>query len=210
MIIAAITIPVALFLLWIISGYLPTRNIAMPTYRIIEKKDDYEIRAYDSYILAETEQLGNRTESMSSGFNKLFRFISGHNVRGSKISMTSPVLKSAAGEGEKIPMTAPVIKQKEGGSSTIAFVMPPGSSLEELPRPRDPAVMLRIVPSHKVAVVTFSGVATREAIEEKAASLQTSLRRDGCQQGSAPRIALYNPPWTPPFRRRNEVMIEIE
>lgn len=202
----AIAIPVALFALWQLSGYLPTRNIAMPSYAVIEKRADYEIRRYDAYIVAETRQRGN---DGSGGFNELFRYISGNNVSASRIKMTSPVLKSDGGEGEKIPMTAPVIKEAEGESGTIAFVMPPGSTMERLPQPKSLAVRLKAVPSHKVAVVAFSGVAGEDVIKAKTEFLLKALQRDGFQATTV-RVALYNPPWTPPFMRRNEVLVGID
>jgi len=210
MIIAVICISTALLLLWILSGYLPTRNIDMPSYTIIEKKADYEVRRYESFIVAETTQPGNPAEAMSSGFNKLFQYISGDNVSRSKIKMTAPVLRSSKDEGQKIPMTAPVLKQEQEGSSTIAFVMPPGSGIVDLPQPQNTSVKLRIVAPLKVAVITFSGYATDDTIKEKTAQLVNALQRDGIIARSAPRIALYNPPWTPPFMRRNEVMIDVD
>lgn len=200
----------AMLLLWILSGFLPTRNIAMPEYTVVETKQDYEIRRYEAYIVAETRREGNPAEAVSDGFNELFRYISGNNASSSKISMTAPVFRSPEQRGTKIPMTAPVFRQGEGTASVIAFVMPPGSTLEELPRPKSPSVKLRVVAPHKVAVITFSGYATEEAIAEKTALLVNALRRDGVAIRSAARIALYNPPWTPPFMRRNEVIVEIQ
>jgi SOUL heme-binding protein len=107
-------------------------------------------------------------------------------------------------------LTAPVLKHGPEEASAIAFVMPTGSRLEELPQPKSPSVRLRVVPPHKVAVITFSGYATDDTIKEKTAGLEHSLQRDGISAKSGPRIALYNPPWTPPFMRRNEVMIEVD
>lgn len=210
MITAIFAVCVTLLLLWILSGYLPTRNIAMPEYTVVETKQDYEIRRYDSFIVAETRREGSHSEAMSDGFNELFRYISGDNASTSKISMTAPVLRSPGDQGDRIPMTAPVLRQGEGSSSVIAFVMPPGSTLEELPRPKSPSVKLRVVAPHKVAVITFSGYATEEAIAEQTAMLLNALQRDAVTIRSAPRIALYNPPWTPPFMRRNEVMVDID
>ncbi len=203
----AIGIPIALFALWIVSGYLPTRNIAMPAYTVVEKRADYEIRRYEAYIIAETSQ---KDADGTSGFNELFRYISGNNVAASRIRMTSPVLKSDDGDGEKIPMSAPVIKRAEGASGRIAFVMPPGWTMERLPQPKSPAVTLREVPSCTVAVVSFSGVARADIIKMKTAQLLKALQRDGIQANSVPYVALYNPPWTPPFMRRNEVMVEMD
>jgi len=210
MMVAVICVPLVLFVLWMLSGYLPTRGIDMPLYTIIEKRAEYEIRQYESYIVAETLQTGGKTESMSSGFNELFQYISGNNVRQSKIKMTAPVLQSDKDVGQKIPMTTPVLKQRDGGTSTIAFIMPPGSRLEELPQPKSSTVRLRAVPSHKVAVVRFSGYASEDTIKEETSRLVSTLQRDGVIAKSGPQTALYNPPWTPPFMRRNEVMIEIE
>lgn len=210
MIAAIIVVCVTLLLLWMLSGYLPVRNIPMPGYTVVDKKQEYEVRRYDSFIVAETSRVGNPAEAMSEGFNELFRYISGENVSNAKITMTAPVLRSSEDRGASIPMTAPVLKQEQGASSSISFVMPPGSTLEGLPQPKSPAVTLRVMPPHTVAVITFSGYATEETIAEQTSILLNALQRDGLTVRSAPRIALYNPPWTPPFMRRNEVMADIE
>jgi hypothetical protein len=206
MIIAAISIPVVLFSLWVISGYLPTMNIKSPAYRVLETGPDYEVRRYESFVTAETPRKGSPS---SSGFNELFQYISGNNVSRAKIPMTAPVLRSSKAGGEKIPMTAPVLRQMNGGSEIIAFAMPPGSKLEDLPRPKSTNVTLKTVPPHKVAVITFSGSATESSLRQHTEKLLAALERDGRPAQSAPCIALYNPPWTPPFMRRNEVMVEI-
>jgi hypothetical protein len=207
MIITAISIPLFLLALWIMSGYLPTRNIAMPNYSVAATKSEYEIRHYDPYIIAETS-IGS--EPGSSGFKELFQYISGNNTGRSKLTMTAPVLKSADGGGQKLAMTAPVLKQNSAGSGTISFLMPPGSRLEELPKPKSPKITLREIPGHKVAVVRFSGVADAGTVKGKTEHLLGLLRQDGVKIRSTPITALYNPPWTPPFMRRNEIMVEIE
>lgn len=198
-----------LLLIWVLSGYLSTRNIAMPAYTVVAAKKDYEIRRYEPFIVAETLRQGDPAEAMSAGFDELFSYISGNNAGSSKIKMTAPVLRVPERLGTKIPMTAPVMRQEKGTGTVVAFVMPPGFTLESLPRPSSPAVTLREVPAHTVAVATFSGYATEGVIEEKTESLLQALKRDGVSPRSVPGVALYNPPWTPPFMRRNEVMVEI-
>jgi DNA gyrase inhibitor GyrI len=200
----------AFFILWMIAGYLPTRNIETPAYRVVETKPDYQIRRYDSYIIAETAQKGSQKESLSGGFRELFQYITGNNIARSKITMTAPVLQSGAAGGEKISMSAPVIKHGEGASSCIAFVMPKGSRLEELPKPKSAGVRLRVVPPGSFAVIAFSGYPTEGKIRAKTGKLLAALVRDVRPTRAAPQIALYNPPWTPPFMRRNEVMVEID
>jgi DNA gyrase inhibitor GyrI len=182
----------------------------MPLYEIIEKKQAYEIRHYEEYIVAETRREGRPAEAMSGGFNELFRYISGENISQSKIRMTAPVLGFAEEQGQKIAMTAPVLADGRKESSSIAFIMPPESTWETLPVPKSPDVNLKRVPSHKVAVISFSGYATAEALEEKTAELLQALHADGIPLKSNPRIALYDPPWTPPNTRRNEIMVEVD
>jgi hypothetical protein len=200
----------AFFILWMIAGYLPTRNIETPVYHVVETRSDYQIRQYDSYIIAETAQKGSQKESLSGGFRELFQYITGNNVARSKIAMTAPVLQSGEGGAEKIPMSAPVIKQGEGVSRCIAFVMPKGSQLDQLPRPKSANVRLRVVPPGCFAVIAFSGYPAEGKMKAKTAKLLAALVRDGRLTRATPQIALYNPPWTPPFMRRNEVMVEID
>jgi hypothetical protein len=202
-----IAVPVVLIGAWIFVGYLPTRNIATPPYAVLERKPGYEIRRYDRYVLAETAQ---GDEDGSSGFKRLFQFISGNNAGGSNLAMTAPVLKDNPGGGQKLSMTAPVLTREGEGGGMIAFVMPPGRTLAELPQPGDPKVTLREVAGHKAAVVSFSGFAGTAKLREKTEGLLRDLRKEGVNPRSAPVIALYNPPWTPPFMRRNEIMVEID
>lgn len=190
MIATAIGLPLFLCALWVLSGYLPTRHIAMPAFSVVATKTGYQIRQYEPYIIAETSLTSGPG---GSGFKELFRYISGNNTGGSKLAMTAPVLKTSAAGGEK-----------------ISFIMPPGLRLAELPQPKSPKVALREIPGHRAAVVRFSGVADSATLREKTALLLRALREDGLHIRSIPMIALYNPPWTPPFMRRNEIMVEIE
>ena len=128
--------------------------------------------------------------------------------------MTAPVLseKSAAKEWEKIPMTAPVLHEKssEDESFTIAFIMPSKYTMETLPQPNNPDVRLREVPKQRFAVVKFSWYATKDRVEKKTERLKAAMERDGLKPAGEPIVAQYNPPWTPPFMRRNEIQIPIQ
>jgi hypothetical protein len=205
MIPALVLITAALLGAWVVSGYLPTRNVDMNKYSVIAEKDGYEIRQYEPYILAETPL---RDESGNSGFNELFRYISGSNMGKSKLAMTAPVLQSGPPAGQKLAMTAPVLERE--GAGVMAFVMPPGMTLEDLPKPASPKVTLRAVPAYKAAVIRFSGWGSAATVKKKTKQLAAALERDGLLAAAAPVTAFYNPPWTPPFMRRNEVIIEIE
>jgi len=91
----------------------------------------------------------------------------------------------------------------------MAFIMPAGLKLAELPKPASPAVTLRPVPGFKTAVLRFSGWSSEKTVRARTRQLEAALERDGLRP-AAPVAAFYNPPFTPPFIRRNEVMIEIQ
>jgi len=209
-IVIVVILPVMLLAAWILAGYLPTRNVATPGYTVVEKKAGYEVRLYDDFVVAETVQNGSHDNSLNAGFGELFQYITGNNSRTTKVPMTAPVLHTEATAGQAIPMTAPVLSQAAGGRHSVAFVMPPGSTLADLPAPRSAKVTLRAVPRHKAAVISFSGTATEAVMQARAAALRACLARDGRRALAAPQEAFYNPPWTPPFMRRNEVMVTIE
>lgn len=209
-IVIAVIMPVLLLAAWMLAGYLPTRNVATPGYTVVEKKAAYEVRLYDEYVVAETAQAGSHNHAMNAGFGELFRYISGHNAGTATVPMTAPVLHAEASTGQAIPMTAPVLSQTAGGQHVVAFVMPPGAQLAALPAPRSGNVTLRAVPRHKAAVMRFAGNATEAVMQAKTAALLACLARDGKRVLSGPQEAFYNPPWTPPFMRRNEVMVTIE
>lgn len=207
MIPALIWIPAALLGAWVVGGYLTVRNVPMSRYSVVEQKEGYEIRQYEPYILAETPM---RDESGDSGFRELFAYISGANTGNAKLAMTTPVLRSDGAGGRKLAMTAPVLQSESAAGEVMAFVMPPGLKLEDLPRPTSPKVTLRAVPGFRAAAIRFAGWGSRAKVAKKTRRLQAALERDGLRATSAPVSAFYNPPFTAPFMRRNEVLIEVE
>ena len=108
-------------------------------------------------------------------------------------------------------MTAPVTQTQSDGEWVVQFTMPGGYSLETLPEPSDPKVKLRTVAAARFAVIRFSGLVSRARVEAKTAELVdfAKARHLRTVMGSAS-LAQYNPPWTPWFMRRNEVMIEVQ
>jgi hypothetical protein len=207
MISAFIWIPAALLGAWVGGGYLTVRNVPMNKYAVVAQKDGYEIRQYEPYILAETPM---QDESGNSGFRELFAYISGANTGQAKLAMTVPVLQSGREEGKKLAMTAPVLQTQGEAGALMAFVMPPGLKFEDLPRPTSAKVTLRAVPGKKIAALRFAGWGSRATVQKKTRRLQAALERDGLRPAAAPVTAFYNPPFTAPFMRRNEVLIELQ
>jgi len=178
-----------------------------PSYTVIKADDDYEIREYVSYCVAETS-VGDSDldEASTQGFRKLFRFISGDNRSKTKIEMTAPVMSS---KSEKIEMTAPVTSTKTADGYVIAFVMPAQLSLSTTPAPNDSSIRIREIPVRRVAVIKFSGRWSSSSMDEHGERLLKWISKNGLVAAGQPVIARYDPPFMPWFLRRNEIQIEI-
>lgn len=197
--------------LWVIAGYIPVRGIETPKYEVTAKHTGYEIRKYAPHILAEVTEKGAYRETQNRGFREVAGYIFGDNKAKAAISMTAPVLHTPEEQSRKIAMTAPVMHEKAGepGTYKLAFVMPSSYSMETLPAPNNPNVTLRQVPAKTYAAVKFRGFARESTVARKTDQLLERLRNDGVAVTGTPVLAQYNPPWTPPFMRRNEVLVEV-
>jgi hypothetical protein len=178
-------------------------------YAVIEKSGAFELRAYNPKILAETSVAGSLDEASSIGFRLIADYIFGNNTStensNEKISMTTPV--TITPKSEKSSMTAPVSIEQSGEQWLMNFVMPSQYTLASLPKPNNPAVTLREVPASNYAVICFSGFAGEDKIARKTADLLSWLNSKGIAPIGKPELARYNPPWTLPFLRRNEIMV---
>ncbi len=191
-------------------GLAACASVPEPVYTVLEIREGYELRRYNGYIVAETEVSGTFKDSISKGFRALFDYINGANTAQYKMKMTAPVIQQSASSSEKLLMTAPVIQRAKDKSYAISFVMPKGYTLDTLPKPDNPAITLREVSARKTAVLRFSWYATEDRVRDKEHELGKLLEKDGIKTVSDFYLALYDPPWTPPFMRRNEVMVDVE
>jgi len=180
-----------------------------PSYTVIEQSGDFELRTYSPMIVAETQVLGPMDDASSAGFRLIADYIFGNNTSraggSEKISMTAPVTMEP--ESEKISVTAPVSMEQTGKQWRVHFVMPSEYTLDTLPTPNNSAVSLREVPASNYAVIRFSGLVGEKKRAAKTAELMTWLDSKGITPTGQPQLARYNPPWTLPFLRRNEVML---
>ena len=166
------------------------------------------MRDYPAMVVAEVTVTGDRKAAAGSGFRLLAGYIFGGNTRNRKIAMTAPVVKTPAA-GEKIAMTAPVLQTGSGNAWVVRFIMPREATLATLPQPNNPKVQLRAVPAARVAVVRFSGLAREEDVAAKTLALAQFVKAQHLEPIGPPALAQYDPPWTPWFMRRNEMMIPI-
>jgi hypothetical protein len=166
-----------------------------PPHQVLSRDGDFEIRSYPALAVAETTVQSDRNSAAYAGFRLLARYIFGGNANKKTIAMTAPVIE------------APSPDAPAGAGWVIRFVMPRGSSLANLPKPNAEGVALRQEPAGRFAVIKFSGVATDDAVAAKTAQLSTWMKSRNFAPSGATLIAQYDPPWTLPFLRRNEIMI---
>ena len=176
----------------------------------------FEVRQYEDALVARTVTTGDLGEAGSAAFRRLGGYIFGKNVTRDSVAMTTPVFQeevetSDEPESESIAMTTPVFQEEPAeGTWVQTFVLPREYTMETLPVPTDPNVELAMLPGLKVAVVRYSGLRSTRSIEEQTERLRAWMAERDLVATDAPRSAAYDPPWTIPFFRRNEVQIPIE
>lgn len=181
-------------------------NAEQPEYKLVKTNGNIEIRDYPPMILAEVEVSGERKEAIKEGFKILADYIFGNNTSIQKNDITQSTAKEV---NEKISMTAPVMQQKHKDTWKVRFIMPKMFSMETLPRPNSEMIQLIPVQSKRFAAIRFSGIASEGNIECYTNELKDYISAENLEAIGGVILAFYNPPWTLPFFRRNEIMIEI-
>lgn len=181
-----------------------------PEYKVLLKEGNKEIRRYQPYIVAKTTVKGDFDEAQGTAFRILAGYIFGDNEKKQKIAMTGPVVQKTTPESEKIAMTGPVVQRPGEEGWVMTFMMPSAYTLQNLPEPKDKRVRFEVIPSKVLAAIRYSWYGTKSRNEENTRELQDWLAGlNEYKAVSSPMYAGYNPPWTLPFFRHNEMMIEV-
>ena len=167
-------------------------SVKIAPYSVIVKEGTFEIRQYKYLLLASTPTPSG-LENASTPFYKLFGYISGKNDKTEKIAMTAPVF----------------MKQTEGVTDEMSFVLPINFSLAGAPKPNDTSVKLEEINDYRVAVISFSGSLSQASIVKHQTLLRNWIANRGLSIKGEARAAGYNPPFTLPFLRRNEIIISV-
>lgn len=187
-VILAIALPVATAAFWLVSTSRAATE--SPDYKVVRTDGKVEIRDYPALAVATTPMEG---DGMNGSFGQLFRFITGSNEGGQKIEMTSPVLIDTARD-----------------TKTMSFIMPKATVEKGVPKPAGGSVTLGSVAASRFAVLRFSGGRTAENEAKAVGALKSWLAVEKISAKGAPMFAYYDPPWTPVFMRRNEVMMRLD
>jgi hypothetical protein len=177
-----------------------------PAYTVVGLVNGAEVRRYGPRLAAEVTVAGDETSARNAGFRPLAAYIFGANEGRSKVAMTIPVVQA---RGERIAMTAPVAQERAEGGWTIRFFMPAEYTEETLPKPTDPRVRIVQVPSETVAVLRFRGAPGPEAVRAQKRRLLAALATGPWAPAGEAEAWFYDPPWTIPALRRNEVVVRV-
>lgn len=180
----------------IIGAGAPAMAIEEPQFEVIHATDDYEIRRYAPYIVAEVDVRGDMGDSGNRAFRILADYIFGNNEPGQKMQMTAPVVSDAP--------------RASKDAFTYAFVMEARYSMDTLPAPVDPRIRIVQKPAQVVAARSYSGRWTQDNFLRHEVSLVSALTIDGLAMRNEPFLARYDSPFTPWFLRRNEVLVELD
>jgi hypothetical protein len=163
--------------------------VESPSYSVVEADGSFELRDYPQLVTAVTAM---EVGGSDGGFNRLFRFISGGNVR-----------------KEKIAMTAPVLIEAESPTPKMAFILPSSMQADQVPAPQSNSVAIATRSKSRLAVYRFSSGRKSEVEPASLAALRRWMEGKKLVATGEPVFAHYDPPWTPGFMRRNEVMIPV-
>ena len=156
-----------------------------PDYKVLLQDGKFEVREYPALTLV-------RTASGDGDFMRLFRYISGGNDA-----------------EQKIAMTAPVLMKHEGDNTGMSFIVPKKVAAKAVPAPKDSAVMMDNLPAGQFAVYRYSGGRNEKNEQEALGELRAWTGKKRLEVTGEPLFGYYDPPWIPPFMRRNEVMLRI-
>lgn len=178
-------------------------------YEVIERiGKNIEIRQYPTRIVAETTVAASISDNpRGDAFRIVAAYIFGANKARQKIDMTAPV--EIAKPSVTIPMTAPVEVNTANNVLIMRFFMPSSYSINNLPEPSDPRVKLIELEPMTAAVLQFSGSTSDAVVSTRTTELMAAIQNTKWRVSGAATAFFYNPPWTLPFLRRNEMAVPV-
>jgi len=177
-------------------------GLETPPYSLIEIREQFEVRQYSAYTVCSTPLTSeSSTESgltmsilpVSSGFTELADYVFGKNV-------------NEEGESEKMKMTTPVIIDDQ----SMSFILSQEFTADTAPTPVTDSIILKDIPAELIAAREFTGITTENEVGKQKAKLEDALISAGIvYDNSSFKVLNYNPPFTVPWIRRNEVSFRI-
>jgi hypothetical protein len=192
-----------------VIGIFGLRLYEEPSYVVMQRlENNIEIRRYPERLAAEVELSANNKDKLDEAFRLLFAYIAGanHNARlgSSKIERTAPVQTDVS---EKIAMTVPIEVSENPKTIKMRFYLPAKFNVANTPDPIDKRVRIVSVPVEVVATLRYAG--NNDRSDSRQSELIKSLHGTQWRPSGAPYWLSYDPPFTIPFLRRNEVAVTV-
>ena len=182
----------AVFLVFQLVVSMTTSDIETPKYKVLKKYPRFELRQYESMMLATTNLgVASFDEKSSEGFRTIASYIFGKNKSNEKIAMTAPVIYHA------------------DSISTLSFVVPRSKTEGSMPVPIDSNLTFVVQAPKLLAVLDFGGFINNEKLASRMAELKKAVLKEGFQIKGKGYFFGYNPPWQL-IGRKNEVAFELE
>jgi len=178
-------------------------------YEVVARRPGFELRRYPTHLVAEVEVEGSFEGAGNTAFRPLVAYIRGRNRASQSLAMTAPVLQRRDHSDDTPAAVETVTAETSPGRYVVSFVMPQTSMRESLPDPGDARVAIRAVPEELAAVARYSGRWTSTPYHQQTSRLLQAVREAGLETTGPPRFARFDPPWTPWFRRHNEVVVPV-
>ena len=194
-------------LLAVLVGFLGMESamaIEEPRYDVRMSQAPFELRHYAPVLIAQTIVEGDMDAASNKGFRLIADFIFGNNMAAGS--------EPSANQAAKIAMTAPVTVEPQLDSAQqwrVHFVMPSQYTLANIPKPNNSAVTLHELPSKYVVVHRYSGFNTVARVQEKTDETLAWAKQQSLKVVGTPQLSRYDPPWTLPMFRRNEILVEV-
>ena len=177
-----------------------------PAHEVLIDDEPFQLRRYAPMLVASVTVTGERSDATDEAFGQLASYIFASDREGEEIEMTTPVTQAVRGSD---PMVTLAGAGTDAGRYTVRFTMPARWTRETLPAPANPNIVIEELPAREMAVVTFSGAATDEAVREQGEKLRGFMERQSLLPDGTLEYAYYDPPFTLPPARRNEVMMGV-
>lgn len=185
-------------------------ELETPKYTVLKSKANFEIRKYDpfsvcSVSITTTRAVNNSTDATvaspeqpsSRAFGSLAGYLFGKNKEQQAMKMTTPVLMTG------------------GDNRTMSFVLPSAywNGEKMAPEPLcDSGVRLEEKAGEVRAVIMFGGYASKKEVEQRKSQLRRYLAEQSdwlSDENHVFAVAQYNDPFTPPWKRLNEVSLPV-
>lgn len=198
---------IVIVIIGVIVAGLRMSDVEKPDYQVLSTAKNIEIRQYPPMLIAKVSVSGERGLAIKEGFRLIADYIFGNNRFNKKMGMAAPVQQQ---ESAKIAMTAPVQQQSDGDSWQVSFIMPREYNIDTIPKPVNDKIQLEEIPAKQFIAIRFSGFSSQENIDEHEKALLTYINTKAIAVTGPPIYAFYNPPWTLPPMRRNEVLLQLK